>query len=36
VENHLSAIYRQLGVSATETNPRVTAVLAFLQQSSRY
>jgi DNA-binding NarL/FixJ family response regulator len=36
VEKHLSAIYRQLGVSATETNPRVTAVLAFLQQSSRY
>lgn len=36
VENHLVAIYRQLGVSSGESNPRVSAVLAFLQQSSRY
>jgi DNA-binding NarL/FixJ family response regulator len=36
VENHLGAIYRHLGVAASESNPRVTAVLAFLQQSSRY
>ncbi|HEY0187342.1 MAG TPA: response regulator transcription factor [Cellulomonas sp.] len=36
VENHLVAIYRQLGVSTGEANPRVSAVLTYLQQSSRY
>jgi DNA-binding NarL/FixJ family response regulator len=36
VENHLVAIYKQLGVGAGDTNPRVSAVLTFLQQSSRY
>ncbi|HEY0216348.1 MAG TPA: response regulator transcription factor [Cellulomonas sp.] len=36
VENHLVSIYKQLGVGSGDSNPRVTAVLSFLQQSSRY
>ncbi len=36
VENHLLATYKLLGVSSGESNPRVMAVLAFLQQTSRY
>ncbi len=36
VESHLLGIYKMLGIASGDTNPRVTAVLAFLQQTSRY
>ncbi|NNH08577.1 response regulator transcription factor [Cellulomonas fimi] len=36
VENHLYAIYRALDVPADTMNPRVAAVLAYVQQTSRY
>ena len=36
VENHLHAIYKALDIPAENANPRVMAVLAFVQQSSRY
>lgn len=35
VESHLTAIYRALGLDGDETNNRVSAVLTFLQQSTR-
>lgn len=35
VESHLTTIYRVLGLDSDETNSRVSAVLAFLQQSTR-
>jgi len=35
VENHLQAIYRQLGISSQEASPRVAAVLQFMQQTAR-
>lgn len=36
VENHLHAIYKALDIPTENANPRVMAVLAFVQQSSRY
>lgn len=36
VENHLHAIYRALDIPGDTMNPRVAAVLAFVQQTSRY
>lgn len=36
VENHLHAIYKALDVPSEIANPRVMAVLAFVQQTSRY
>lgn len=36
VENHLYAIYRALDISTETMNPRVAAVLAFVQQTSRF
>lgn len=36
VENHLRAIYKALEIPSENANPRVMAVLAFVQQSSRY
>ncbi|MDR0946102.1 MAG: response regulator transcription factor [Bifidobacteriaceae bacterium] len=35
VENHLQAIYRELGISSSEASPRVAAVLQFIQQTAR-
>lgn len=35
VENHLQAIYRELGISSQEASPRVAAVLQFIQQTAR-
>lgn len=36
VENHLHAIYKALAIPTEHSNPRVMAVLTFVQQSSRY
>ena len=35
VENHLQAIYKELGISSAEASPRVAAVLQFIQQTAR-
>jgi DNA-binding NarL/FixJ family response regulator len=35
VENHLQAIYRELGITSQEASPRVAAVLQFIQQTAR-
>ncbi len=35
VESHLQAIYRQLGIEDADSNRRVAAVLAFLEQTGR-
>ena len=35
VENHLQAIYKELGITSAEASPRVAAVLQFIQQTAR-